>query len=204
MRIVAGSARGTRLAPVPAGTRPVSDRAREGLFSSLGPGVEGARVLDLFAGTGAMGIEALSRGARRATFVDSSTRAITTVHDNLARTHLADRATVRRQAADRAIRDISARFDVVLLDPPYRLEQGRLERLLSEIAGQSVVEAGGRVVLTRSSRSYIPVIPVHFQLERRLSYGDTTLLVFKDGKEASRQVGAAPKQKLEQWITASA
>src|SRR5439155_8402492 len=162
VRIIAGSARGTRLAPVPAGTRPVSDRAREGLFSSLGPGVKGARVLDLFAGTGAMGIEALSRGAGHATFVDSSTGAITTVHDNLDRTHLAHLATVRRQAADRAIRDISARFDLVLLDPPYRLEQGRLERLLSEIAGQSVVEAGGRVILTRSSRSYIPVIPVHF------------------------------------------
>jgi len=179
VRIVAGSAKGTRLAPVPAGTRPVSDRAREGLFSSLGRSVEGARVLDLFAGTGAMGIEALSRGADHATFVDSSTGAITTVHDNLDRTHLAARATVRRLPADRAIRDISARFDLVLLDPPYGLEEGRVDRLLSEIAGQGVVEAGGRVVLTRPSRSYNPVIPVHFELERRLSYGDTTLLVFK-------------------------
>ena len=71
MRVVAGAARGRRLAPVPEGTRPVSDRAREGLFSSLGDGVVGAGVLDLFAGTGALGIEALSRGAAGATFVVS-------------------------------------------------------------------------------------------------------------------------------------
>ena len=96
MRVIAGSAKGTRLAPVPAGTRPVSDRAREGVFSSLGRSVERARVLDLFAGTGAMGIEALSRGAAEATFVDSSARAITTIHDNLGRTRLAGRASVRR------------------------------------------------------------------------------------------------------------
>jgi 16S rRNA (guanine966-N2)-methyltransferase len=156
----------------------VSDRAREGLFSSLGRTVEDAQVLDLFAGTGAMGIEALSRGARHATFVDSSVRAIGTVHDNLARTHLAHRATVRRQSADRAIRDISASFDLVLLDPPYRLERVKLEALLGEIAGQGVASPGGRMVLTRPDRSYNPVIPVHFALERRLSYGDSTLLVF--------------------------
>ena len=71
---MAGSARGRRLGPVPAGARPVSDRAREGLFSSLGEAVEGARVLDLFAGTGALGIEALSRGAGSAVFVDETTR----------------------------------------------------------------------------------------------------------------------------------
>src|SRR5438093_12988426 len=72
VRVVAGSAKGVRLAPVPAGTRPMSDRAREGLFSSLGGFVEGVHVLDLFAGTGAMGIEALSRGGAEALFVDSS------------------------------------------------------------------------------------------------------------------------------------
>ena len=78
MRVVAGAARGRRLAPVPEGTRPVSDRAREGLFSSLGDAVVGAGVLDLFAGTGALGIEALSRGAAGATFVDRAPGAIRT------------------------------------------------------------------------------------------------------------------------------
>src|SRR5438093_3582697 len=99
MRVIGGEAKGTRLAPVPRGTRPASDRAREGFFSSLGDRVRGARVLDLFAGTGAMGIEALSRGAEHATFVDSSPAAIATVRDNLRRTGLAERASVLRRPA---------------------------------------------------------------------------------------------------------
>src|SRR5437870_4701497 len=86
VRVVAGSAKGVRLAPVPAGTRPMSDRAREGLFSSLGGFVEGAHVLDLFAGTGAIGIEALSRGASGAVFVDSGPAAVKAITENLRRT----------------------------------------------------------------------------------------------------------------------
>jgi 16S rRNA (guanine966-N2)-methyltransferase len=179
VRVIAGEAKGTRLGPVPAGTRPVSDRAREGLFSSLGPAVSGARVLDLFAGTGAMGIEALSRGAGHAMFVDSAPEAIKTIHDNLARTGLAERASVRRSTANRAIRGISGQFGLVLLDPPYGTGAGELDRLVDEIAGQGVVAAGGAVVLTRPAKGYTPVIPVHWRLERRLSYGDTVVLVFR-------------------------
>src|SRR4051794_29645804 len=93
MRVVAGSARGRRLGPVPPGTRPVSDRAREGLFSSLGPDVDGARVLDLYAGTGALGLEALSRGAASATFVDDAAPAIRTITGNLDRTGLSQATT---------------------------------------------------------------------------------------------------------------
>src|SRR6266508_4649558 len=104
MRVIAGTAKGTRLAPVPAGTRPMSDRAREGLFSSLGPDVEGARVLDLFAGTGATGIEALSRGAAKAVFVDSAPTAARVIKENLRRARLAARGAVRRQDAARALR----------------------------------------------------------------------------------------------------
>src|SRR5262245_29692556 len=94
MRVIAGSAKGTRLGKVPAGVRPVSDRAREGLFSSLGDAVPGARVLDLFAGTGARGIEALSRGAEHATFVERARPAIEAIWDNLQRARVEDRARV--------------------------------------------------------------------------------------------------------------
>src|SRR5438093_101334 len=107
MRVVAGAAKGRRLAPVPAGTRPVSDRAREGLFSSLGPAVEGARVLDLFAGTGALGIEALSRGAVSAAFVDRAQAAVRTIRENLRRTELAERARVVRRDALRFLSELS-------------------------------------------------------------------------------------------------
>jgi len=179
VRIVAGAAKGTRLAPVPAGTRPMSDRAREGLFSSLGGTVEEARVLDLFAGSGAIGMEALSRGAESALLVDSAPGAIKAINENLRRTKLARRGKARRADALRAVRDRPGPFDLVVLDPPYRLEQAYLEALLAEIAGQAVVEPGGRVVLSRSTRTYMPVIPVNWVLERRLSYGDSVVFIFR-------------------------
>lgn len=179
MRVVAGSAKGTRLAPVPAGTRPVADRAREGLFSSLGGFVEGARVLDLFAGTGALGIEALSRGAARAVFVDSSPGAARVIAENLRRTKLATKGTVRRTDVLRTLRQKPEQFDLVLLDPPYRLPPAELDAVMAELAGQGVVAGGGRVALTREKRSYTPVIPLHWLPVKKLSYGDSVVLVFQ-------------------------
>ncbi|HYV01330.1 MAG TPA: RsmD family RNA methyltransferase [Actinomycetota bacterium] len=179
MRVIAGSAKGTRLAPVPAGTRPLSDRAREGLFSSLGATVAEARVLDLFAGTGAIGIEALSRGSRSATFVESAPAAAKTIRENLRRTRLERAGTIRRGDALRALRQGIGQFDVVLADPPYRLPEVTLDAVMGELAGQSVVAPGGTVALTRPDRGYMPVIPVSFRLERRLSYGDMVVLVFR-------------------------
>lgn len=178
MRVIAGQAKGTRLGPVPDGTRPVSDRAREGLFSSLGAAVGGASVLDLFAGTGAMGIEALSRGAARALFVDSSAQAVRTIRANLERTGLGANASVRRARAAATPRH-GGPFDLILMDPPYALPGSDLDALLSEIAGQGVAKPGGTVVLTRPQKGYMPVIPLNLALERRLSYGDTAVLIFK-------------------------
>jgi 16S rRNA (guanine966-N2)-methyltransferase len=157
----------------------MSDRAREGLFSSLGPTVEGARVLDLFAGSGAIGIEALSRGAESALFVDSAPGATKAINENLRRTKMVRRGRVRRVDALRAVRERPGPFDLVVLDPPYRLDQPYLEALLAELAGQGVVEPGGRVVLSRSTRTYMPVIPLNWQLERRLSYGDSVVLILR-------------------------
>jgi len=179
VRVIAGSARGVRLAPVPAGTRSMSDRAREGLFSSLGARVEGARVLDLFAGTGAVGIEALSRGAAHALFVDSAPAAVSTIRENLRRAKLGGLAGVRRLDALRALQGRGGQFDLVILDPPYRAPSQFLDLVLAETAGQRVVEAGGSVVLTRETQSYMPVIPLHWRPERRLTYGDAVVLVFR-------------------------
>lgn len=157
----------------------MSDRAREGLFSSLGPVVHDTRVLDLFAGSGAIGLEALSRGAESVLFVDSAPGAIRTINENLRRTKLVRQGKARRADALRAVRDRPGPFDLVVLDPPYRLEEAYLEALLGEIAGHGVVSPGGRVVLSRSTRTYMPVIPVNWQLERRLSYGDSIVLIFR-------------------------
>jgi 16S rRNA (guanine966-N2)-methyltransferase len=136
-------------------------------------------VLDLFAGTGALGIEALSRGAAGALFVDSSPAAVRAVLENLQRTKLAALAEVRRQEALAGLRSGIGPFELVFLDPPYRLPQAALERVIGELAGQSAAVPGALVVLTRSNRSYTPVIPVNWQLLRRLSYGDAVVFVIQ-------------------------
>jgi len=178
VRIVAGSAKGIRLAPVPDGTRPLADRAREGLFSSLGDAVREAAVLDLFAGTGAVAIEALSRGAATAVLVDAGSRAVRTAAENLERTHLADRARVVRMDAAAAVRSGMGEFDLVFLDPPYDIPERALDDLLGEIAAHGAVARGGLVVVTRPIKSSIPVIPVDWSSDRRLSYGDAVVLVY--------------------------
>ena len=105
--------------------------------------------------------------------------AVKTITENLRRTKLSKLGRVRRLEARRAVRERPGPFELVILDPPYRLEQPELEALLSEIAGQGVVAPGGRVVLSRSTRTYMPVIPVNWLLERRLSYGDTLVFIYR-------------------------
>ena len=182
MRVIAGTAKGTRLGPVPPGVRPVSDRAREGVFSSLGDLVGGAAVLDLFAGTGAMGIEALSRGASRAVFVDRAPRAVATIRQNLARTRLADRAVVVRSDVARFLEASERRedaFDLVLLDPPYELGGADLAATLGRLARSEALREGVAVLLTRDSRSSNDVVPVNWPVAKRLRYGDSVVTLFR-------------------------
>jgi len=183
MRIIAGVAKGRRLGPVPPGVRPVSDRAREGLFSSLAPEIPGAQVLDLFAGTGALGIEALSRGAEHAVFVDRSHQAAAAVHANLATTGLADRATVVTAEAgsflSRADRSHGP-FDLALLDPPYELEGAELDAVLRDLATGSLAGDRWTVALTRAVKSSTPVIPLDWVVARRLRYGDSLVILYRE------------------------
>jgi 16S rRNA (guanine966-N2)-methyltransferase len=183
MRVIAGDARGTRLVRAPPGIRPVSDRVREGLFSSLGDRVQGARVLDLYAGTGAIGVEALSRGATEAVFVDRSPPALAAVRDNLARTKLSGRAIVRRSDVRRFLEGGGPAhrdgFDVVFLDPPYGSAQPEVDGVLALLAEKPLLREGFTVVLTRGSRSSNGVIPLHWAVARRLSYGDSVVTLFR-------------------------
>jgi 16S rRNA (guanine966-N2)-methyltransferase len=184
VRVIAGIAKGRRLAAPPAGVRPVSDRAREGIYSSLGPRVLGAAVLDLYAGTGAMGIEALSRGAERATFVDRSGASGRTVADNLGRAGLADRARFLRRDA-RAFLDGDDNFgpyDLVVVDPPYEADVGELGVVLGALAHRALPEEGWTVVLTRGSKSSTPVIPINWLAARRLDYGDSLVTLFRPAR----------------------
>jgi pantetheine-phosphate adenylyltransferase/16S rRNA (guanine(966)-N(2))-methyltransferase RsmD len=166
MRIIAGLARGTRLAPVPKNVRPTSDRVRESLFNSLGQFFDGGRVLDLYAGTGALGIEALSRGFDRAVFVERDRKVRDVILDNLHRTRFPDRAEVIGGEVEGILDMLEGRgedFDLIFADPPYRIAAaevgGNLHRLRSLLApgGRVVIEsgeapvevAGGRKGVTR-------------------------------------------------------
>jgi 16S rRNA (guanine966-N2)-methyltransferase len=177
MRVIAGTAKGVRLAPVPAGTRPLSDRAREGLFSSLADLVPEARCADLFAGTGAVGIEALSRGAARCLFVESGAAAARTIRENLERTRLADRATVTRADVARALERSPGPFDLAFLDPPYDISPVTLRDAMDRLV--RLITEGGTVALARPKRDATDVIPLHWETVRLLTYGDTRILVLR-------------------------
>lgn len=187
MRIVAGTAKGVRLAPVPAGVRPLSDRAREGLFSSLGPStVEGAAVLDLFAGTGAAGIEALSRGAARAHFVDRTPTAVAAIRRNLALTRLEERAQVIRADVIRFLigqGGTGGPYDLVFCDPPYAVGS-QLDDVLQALADGWLREEMWTVAVTRGRESSTPVIPIHWAIARRLRYGDSLVVLFRPRRSA--------------------
>lgn len=173
MRVIAGVYGGRRLrAPAGRATRPTSDRVREALFSILAS-VQGARVLDLFAGSGALGIEALSRGAAEATFVDSAQAAVAAIRGNLE--DLGQRAEILRMEVSRAIAcaPISARqYDLVFLDPPYRLA-GRLGGTLSPLL-LPILALDARVVVESDRRQ---PLALELPLLRERRYGDTLIRV---------------------------
>jgi len=176
MRVIAGTHRGRPLkAPAGRGTRPTTDRVREALFSMLGD-CEGARVLDLFAGSGALGIEALSRGAESAEFVDNDAAAVTAISANLERLGLA--GEVHRRGALVAIREAAQagrEYDLIFLDPPYRLA-GELGPKLAVVIG-SVLAPAGRVV-AESDRQQ--PLELEITLLRERHYGDTLIRIYAD------------------------
>src|SRR5438132_3153323 len=153
MRVIAGSFKGHRLAsPSWEGLRPTSDKLRETLFNILAPRIAGARVLDGFAGTGALGIEALSRGAASVTFVERDRRAQELIADNLAHCGIAGGYAIIRASIDRALGTFAERsFDVVLLDPPYDLEPTRVLAAAGE-----VMASDGVLVLEHARRRAAP------------------------------------------------
>jgi len=165
----------------PRGTRPVSDRAREGLFSSLGGTVIGAVCLDLFAGSGALGIEALSRGAEVCTFVDKARPAAAAIAENLRRTHLDERGTVVTRDVSVYLRERSVdapRPDLVFLDPPYQLGGGDLDRVLLLLDAGWLGDGGWSVVMTRGHKAPLPAVPLHWSARRQLRYGDSLVILY--------------------------
>lgn len=198
MRIIAGSARGVRLAEVPTGVRPTGDRVRESAFNALGQFFDGGEVLDLYAGTGALGIEALSRGCERAVFVERDRRAISTIRENLRRAGLEDRAEVVRGEARRVLESrvsnvYNSRFRLIFADPPYRIAPDELEGVF-ECLGPALTPGGRAVIETGASSSATPSGTAGIQkIQKGASrrYGDTVVTIF-ERSEPTMTVAVCP------------
>ncbi|KAA5832613.1 16S rRNA (guanine(966)-N(2))-methyltransferase RsmD [Saccharopolyspora hirsuta] len=176
-RIVAGSVGGRRIEVPPRGTRPTSERVREALFSALESAMElpGARVLDLYGGSGALGLEALSRGAAHATFVESDRRAAGMLRRNAAALGFRDVHVAQAKAETLLSTPTDRPFDVVLADPPYDLTQEKLQQVLTALVDNGWTAPGSLVVVERAVRSGEPDWPPHLQPLRTKRYGDTAV-----------------------------
>lgn len=179
MRIIAGSAKGIRLAPPPdRAIRPTLDRVREAFFSIVGPQLEGSRFLDLFAGTGANGLEALSRGASHADFLEADPKARALIQENAKRTRLADRVTVRPLTLPEGLAQLSREdpYDFIYADPPHQFSD--YESLFTSIDEAKLDNPGAIVVLEHPTRTPIPDTLGRFTRTRTATYGETSLSFF--------------------------
>ena len=176
-RIVAGQARGRRLAVPPAGTRPTADRVREALFSAIDARIDlrGARVLDLFAGSGALGLEALSRGAASVTLVESQPRAAAVIGKNIAAVGLPGATVLRTTAAAALAGWAGEPLDVVLVDPPYDIAGDQVTALLAALASGDLLAGGALVALERPVKAADTVWPEGLEPGRVRRYGDTRI-----------------------------
>lgn len=179
-RIVAGTHGGQKLSVPPKGTRPTSERVREALFSKLDHmGMcDDTQVLDIFAGSGALGIEALSRGARQVTFVEKSAPAAKIICRNLAALKLSDRARVATADAvaflnARVGEELAGEYDLVLIDPPYDLPAQIVEEVLVGLAHWITPDT--LIVLEASTRAPLPTLPGFLVMEQTKKYGETTV-----------------------------
>ena len=178
-RIIAGEFGGRRLVtPTGADTRPTSDRVREALFNTLGAmlALDGSRFADLYAGSGAVGLEALSRGASRVRLVEADPRAARAARVNIAALGAGAAATLTTAKVERVV---AARpdheFDAVFADPPYALADADLAGVLADLAANGWLAAGGVLVVERSTRSPEPTWPAQVTPERGRRYGESTL-----------------------------
>lgn len=198
MRIIAGRAGGIPLKSPPAETRPTADRVREAVFSMLGDSYVKARVLDLFAGSGALGIEALSRGAGEATFVERNGKACAIIEDNLRRAKLEGTRVIKAEAfaALQQFRQGGTQFDFIFADPPYVKQLGDVDygaQLLASADLKAVLTESGTLVLETmvTKRNVTSIAGWHIARDR--AYGSTRVLLLQpDPSSASHGKGSHP------------
>ena len=187
MRVITGSARGKRLKELPGmATRPTTDRVKEGLFSALQFEIEGRRVLDLFAGTGQLGIECLSRGAASAVFVDRRKDAVALIKDNLKATGLAQNARVVSGDSMEYLKSVRERFDLIFLDPPYA--EDLLENAVAHIARFDILAPHGIIAAEHPVGKVLPALAPPYRVQRTYRYGKIALTLYRrDGNETNEE-----------------
>ena len=197
-RVIAGSARGTRLLSPGTGTRPLGDRVKETLFAILEPDLAGARVLDLFAGSGAGGIEAMSRGAAHAVFVERDSGACQVIAENLRRARVSERASVVRADAIKYLAEHAASdgpFDIVLIDPPYA-EPQLLEAALAGLAAAATALLSPRawVVAKHFWRTPPPQAVGLLASVRTRRFGETALAFYRQEGPSLTEPSPRPQE----------
>ena len=177
MRVITGIARGRKLKELPGmETRPTTDKVKESVFNIVQFDIEGRQVLDLFGGTGQMGIEALSRGAAHCTFVDLRKEAAGVIRENLAHTRLADQARVIQGDYLAFLTGCREKFDLIFLDPPYGT--GMLEKALETIAKIDIVTEHGIIVCESAAEAALPELPAPYQMGRDYRYGKIKITLY--------------------------
>jgi 16S rRNA (guanine966-N2)-methyltransferase len=178
MRVITGTARGRKLRELEGmETRPTTDRVKEGLFNVIQFDIEGRRVLDLFAGTGQLGIEALSRGAAHCTFVDLRREAVALARENLVHTGLMDRARVVQGDYLAFLTGCREKFDLIFLDPPYR--EALLERAMETIAAIDILSEHGIMICESPVEKQLPALPHPYERLRDYRYGKIKTTLYR-------------------------
>ncbi len=189
MRVIAGTHRGRRLrGPQGSLVRPTSDRVREALFSILGNRLPNSRVLDLYAGTGAIGVEAISRGATHVTCVESSIEALKLMRQNIQGCGIAQQITVYAHTVKQFLnqpKQWEGPYDVVFADPPYALAQ-ELESLLTQSVTERLLAADSWLIVEHAEKTTLPISLGSADYVRRYRYGDTALSLYSYSGSASQ------------------
>jgi len=177
LRIIGGSARGRRIKSPPGHVRPTADRVREALFSILGPHVQGCRFLDLFAGSGAVGLEALSRGARWVDFVEEDPGRATNIRNHLTDFGWSEQGQIHRLSARKYLARVKERFDILFVDPPYA--GPLLAETVKQILSTKILADDGILVLEHASSSPPEIGGLETHSLKTYRYGDTMLSVYR-------------------------
>lgn len=176
MRVISGTARGRRLKELQGmDTRPTTDKVKESMFNIIQFDLEGRKVLDLFAGTGQLGIEALSRGAAHCTFIDTRRDAVAVIKENLKSTNFSQQSSVMQSDSLAFLSSCREKFDIIFLDPPYQTDF--LDRCMETVVMFDILNEHGIMVCESAADRVLPTLPEEYQMSREYRYGKIKLTI---------------------------